>query len=52
MVLFTEVAAGWCLGWVENHSIHRQGATWVNKTIYCKYRQVLLMMDGNIARNM
>ena len=27
-------------------------ATWVNTTRYCKYRQVLLMMGENIARNM
>jgi hypothetical protein len=27
-------------------------ATWVNPTRYCKYRQVLLMIGENIARNM
>jgi len=26
-------------------------ATWVNTTRYCKYSQMLLMMDENIARN-
>jgi hypothetical protein len=37
-------------------SIHpsccRLAATWVNATRYCKYSQVLLMMEENIARNM
>jgi hypothetical protein len=41
LVVFTQVAAGW-----------QPAATWVNTTIYCKYSQVLLMMDKNIARNM
>jgi len=27
-------------------------ATWVNTTRYCKYSQVLLMLDENIAQNM
>jgi hypothetical protein len=30
----------------------RLPATWVNTTRYCKYSQILLMMDENIARNM
>jgi len=30
----------------------RLAATWVNTTRYCKYSQVLLMMDENIVRNM
>jgi len=29
-----------------------RAATWVNTTRYCKYSQVLVMMDENIARNM
>jgi len=31
---------------------HKPAASWVNTTRYCKYRQVLLMMGENIARNM
>jgi hypothetical protein len=31
---------------------HQPAATWVNTTRYCKYSQVLLMMDENIVRNM
>jgi hypothetical protein len=34
------------------HPRHQQAATWVNTTGYCKYSQVLLMMDKNTARNM
>jgi hypothetical protein len=37
---------------VSTHSGHQPAATWVNTTRYCKYSQVLLMMDRNIARNM
>jgi hypothetical protein len=48
LVVFTQVAAGWCLGWVET----ALAATWVNSTRYCKYSQVLLMMGESIARNM
>jgi hypothetical protein len=33
-------------------SIHQSAATWVNTTRSCKYSQVLLMMDENIAQNM
>ena len=36
--MFTQVAAGW-----------QPAAAWVNTTRYCKYSQVLLMMDENIA---
>jgi len=31
---------------------HQPVATWVNTTKYCKYSQVLLMMDENIAQYM
>src|SRR5215475_4406083 len=37
---------------VSTHSRHQPAATWVNTTRYCKYSQILLMMDENIARNM
>jgi hypothetical protein len=37
---------------VSTHPRHQPEATWVNITRYCKYSQVLLMMDENIARNM
>ena len=37
---------------VSTHPRHQPAATWVNTTRYCKYSQVLLMMDENIARNM
>jgi len=37
--VFTQVATGW-----------QPAAAWVNTTKYCKYSQVLLMMDENIAR--
>jgi len=40
LVVFTQVAAG-C----------QPAATWVNNTRCCKYSQVLLMMDENIAQN-
>jgi hypothetical protein len=30
----------------------KTAATWVNTTRYCKYRQVILKMSENIARNM
>jgi hypothetical protein len=60
MVVFIQVAAGWCLGCVETelsaeistHPRHQPAATWVNTTRYRKYNQVLLMMGKNIARNM
>jgi len=52
LVVFTQVTAGWYLGWVETHPRHQPAATWVNTTRYCKYRQVLLVMGENIARNM
>jgi len=49
LVVFTQVAAGWCLGWVESELCE----LWiVNTTRYCNYSQVLLMMGKNIARNM
>jgi hypothetical protein len=41
LLVFTQVAAG-C----------QPAATWVNTNRYCKYSQVLLMMDENIALNM
>jgi hypothetical protein len=31
---------------------HQPAATWVNTTRYYKYNQVLLMMGGNMARNL
>ena len=37
LAVFTQVAACWCLGWVETHPRHQQAATWVNTTRYCKY---------------
>jgi hypothetical protein len=37
---------------VSTHPRHQPAATWVNTTRYCKYSQVLLMMDENTARNM
>ena len=37
---------------VSTHPRHQPAATWVNTTRYCKYSQVLLIMDENIARNM
>jgi len=49
LVVFTQVAAGWCHGWVETHPRHQPAANWVNTARYCKYSQVLLMMGGNIA---
>jgi len=52
LVIFTNVAAGWCHGLVETHPRHQPAATLVNITRCCKYSQVLLMMSGNIARNM
>ena len=52
LVVFTQAAAGWCLGCVETHPRHQLAATWVNTTRYCKYSLVLLMMGENIARNM
>jgi len=98
LVVFTQVTAGWCIGWVKakfkiiqdtsrqqlgwtlpdtvntskcswwwaktspqtcwanwnrasTHPRHQPAATWVNTTRYCKYKQVLLMMGENIARN-
>jgi hypothetical protein len=41
LVVFTQVAADWCLGIVETcsvsiHSRHQPTATWVNTTRYCK----------------
>jgi len=41
LIVFIQVAAG-C----------QPAATWVNTIRYCKYRQVLLMMGKNVARNM
>jgi hypothetical protein len=38
--------------WVSTHPWHQPAATWVNTTRYCKYSQVLLMMDKNVGRNM
>jgi predicted small integral membrane protein len=52
LVVFTQVVAGWFLGWVENQPRHQPVANCVNTTRYCKYSQVLLMMGDNIARNM
>jgi hypothetical protein len=37
---------------VSTHSRHQLAAIWVNSTRYCKYRQVLLMVGANIARNL
>ena len=51
LVVFPQVVAGWCHGWAT-HPRHQPAATWVNTIRYCKYRQVLLMMGENIARNM
>jgi hypothetical protein len=58
-VVFTQVAAGWCLGSVETELSlvstdprHQPAATWVNTTRYCKYSQGLVMMGENIAQNM
>jgi len=36
----------------SNSSKTPSGSNLVNNTRYCKYSQVLLMMDENIARNM
>jgi len=65
LVIFTQVAAGWCLGWigskfqlihdincVSTHPWHQLAATWVNITRSCKYSQVSLRMGENLARNM
>ena len=53
LIVFTQVAAGWCLDELnENHPKHQPATTWVNTTRYCKYSQVLLMMGENIAQNM
>jgi len=52
LVVFTQVAASWCHGWVSTHPWHQPAATWVNTTRYCKHSQVPLMMGENIARNM
>jgi len=41
LVVFTQVAAG-----------RQSAATWVNTNRYCKYSQMLLMMDESIAQNM
>jgi len=46
------IAAGWCLGWIETHPRHQSAATWANTTRCCKYSQVLLMVGENMARNM
>jgi len=48
MVVFTQVAAGWCLGCVSTHPGHQPAATWVNTT---RYSLVLLMMGEKIAPN-
>jgi hypothetical protein len=47
LVVFTQVAVGWC-----PESERQPAATWLNTTRYCKYSQVLLMIDENVARNM
>jgi hypothetical protein len=47
LVIFTQVAAGWCHGWVEIYPWHQPATTWVNTTRCCKYSQVLLMMGEN-----
>jgi hypothetical protein len=58
LVVFTQIAAGWCLGRVEialavsTHPRHKPAAIWVNITRYCKYSQVPLMMCENITRKM
>jgi len=56
LVIFTNVAAGLCHGWVGTqfpaHSWHQPAAILVNMTRCCKYSQVFLMMGENIARNM
>jgi hypothetical protein len=59
LLVFTQADAGWCLEWVETgrspvstHSKHQQAVTWVNTTRCCKYSQMLLIMDENIAWNM
>jgi hypothetical protein len=48
LVVFTQVAAGWCHGWVVTHPRHHLAATWVNTTRYYAYSQVL-QTGGNIA---
>jgi len=52
LVVYIQVAAGWCHGWVETHPWYQRATTWVSTTTCCKYNQVLLMMGKNIARNM
>jgi len=37
LVIITNVAAGWCHGWVPTHSGHQPAATLVNITRCCKY---------------
>jgi hypothetical protein len=37
---------------VSTYPRHQLAASWVNSTRYCKYIQVLMMMGGNITRNM
>jgi hypothetical protein len=37
---------------VSTHPRHQPAEIWVNTNRYCKYSQVFLMMDENIARNM
>jgi len=37
---------------VKHNTINYEFVIEVNTTRYCKYSQVLLMMDENIARNM
>jgi len=37
LVVFTNVADGWCLGWVGTHPRNQPVTTCVNTTRYCKY---------------
>ena len=53
LILFTEIAAGWCHGWdgtaVPSHPWHQPAAIPVDNIRSCKYSQVFLMKGGNIA---
>jgi len=37
LVVFTQVAAGWCHWRFSTHPWHQPAATWLNTTRYCKY---------------